>query len=458
MQEAFDTATPEFTRIRERSHSHDSLLGALDQNIDLVQPINSSQPPTRAGHESETTPTHSFLIPASLLERGPAYGLAWVQDGFSLRPEWTIQPSIEAITATLKAALDPNQDYKVHFLHEGTYSKLYEVSFMDQLFIMRVTLPVCPKRKTDSEVATLQWIYHHTSLPVPCVEAYDSSRNNPLGFEWILMTKIEGKPLADCWRSVDMGSKERLVKQIAAYAAAVFQQPFSKGIGSIYGVSLDSANHSPIVGEVRERQTVRRMLELIDRLEILMHRFLPGPGTDPSPYSTDAVADMTFATEDKQMSTILCHDNLSLDNILVDNDGTLRGVIDWQCISCLPLYEYCQFPAFLQQANDRFMEPVGHRYLLDEDGPPHPAYLQERDRYELSRLRRLYVEEMIYLAPDFVNIWRSERSANLRDYEAAVQNCDNEFGYETVEEWVKAIEDGRDPGHMPKRLHELLAG
>ncbi|RWA12331.1 hypothetical protein EKO27_g2768 [Xylaria grammica] len=203
-----------------------------------------------------------------------------------------------------------------------------------------------------------------------------------------------------------------------------------------------------------EREALQRMLDLARRVEALMPRFLPSHQLNPLIETEDDIADGRGTSE----RTMLCHDGLSLDNILVSDTGILTGVIDWQCVSCVPLHEACQFPAFLRQAYDRFAEPMIPRYFIDADGPPYKAYFRDLQRWEMTRLRQLYVEEMMRLAPGFVDVWRDERSAGLRDYEAAVQNCDNEFTVEMVEEWVQAMEGGRDPARLPKRLHEALEG
>lgn len=34
--------------------------------------------------------------------------------------------------------------------------------------------------------------------------------------------------------------------------------------------------------------------------------------------------------------SILFHDDLSMQNILVDDNGKITGVIDWECVSALP--------------------------------------------------------------------------------------------------------------------------
>ncbi|KAF2817180.1 uncharacterized protein BDZ99DRAFT_374892, partial [Mytilinidion resinicola] len=50
-----------------------------------------------------------------------------------------------------------------------------------------------PWYKTQSEVATMTYIREHTKIPVPQVFAFDSSMDNALGLEWILMEMAEGR-------------------------------------------------------------------------------------------------------------------------------------------------------------------------------------------------------------------------------------------------------------------------
>ncbi len=47
-----------------------------------------------------------------------------------------------------------------------------------------------PRLKTESEVATMQYLWQHTNIPVPFVYHYDSNPYNRLGGEYILMSKV----------------------------------------------------------------------------------------------------------------------------------------------------------------------------------------------------------------------------------------------------------------------------
>lgn len=43
--------------------------------------------------------------------------------------------------------------------------------------------------------------------------------------------------------------------------------------------------------------------------------------------------------------TVITHDDLSFHNILVSHQGSLTGIIDWECVSALPLWKACQLPS-----------------------------------------------------------------------------------------------------------------
>lgn len=103
--------------------------------------------------------------------------------------------------------LSPDGLLNLTFLAEGALNKLYDVSIDGDAFILRVSLPVDPGFKIMSEVATMDWVRRITSLSIPKAIAYQSSRDNPIGFEWILMTKMPGKPLGEVWHSLSFRRK-----------------------------------------------------------------------------------------------------------------------------------------------------------------------------------------------------------------------------------------------------------
>ena len=98
-------------------------------------------------------------------------GLAWVQRTFNLEPQWTVEPDPQVIEQTIQSLL-PSSTVQVTFVAEGALNKLYGVKIDNEVFVMRVSLPVDPYYKTMSEVSTVDIPYrkypcsssHHLSI------------------------------------------------------------------------------------------------------------------------------------------------------------------------------------------------------------------------------------------------------------------------------------------------------
>lgn len=133
---------------------------------------------------------------ANISSQDPQYGLTWVQKSFSLESRWNFEPSIEAIKQTVQS-IRPSATIEVAFLTQGAFNKIYDVRIDNEMLVMRISLPVDPYYKTASEVATLDWVHRTTNIPVPLIVAHQSSRDSPVGFEWILMAKLPGSPLSE---------------------------------------------------------------------------------------------------------------------------------------------------------------------------------------------------------------------------------------------------------------------
>ena len=145
-----------------------------------------------------------------------------------------------------------NKKLTVTFLGEGSFNKAYTVNVQAtsevKSYVFRATLPVEPSDKVRSEVATLDYIKRHTNIPVPTVIAYDSSSENALGFEWILIEKIPGEPISNLWRGLSDGSKAAITREIASYVQQMRKNCLFHEIGALYrGGSNEEFTVGPIV-------------------------------------------------------------------------------------------------------------------------------------------------------------------------------------------------------------------
>jgi aminoglycoside phosphotransferase (APT) family kinase protein len=84
---------------------------------------------------------------------------------------------------------------------------------------MRVSLPVDPHVKVESEAATIKLVEQHTDIPVPSIIGFDSFNENDLGYEWILMKSMKGQILETAWKTMAWQEKGELVRKVAHYLA-----------------------------------------------------------------------------------------------------------------------------------------------------------------------------------------------------------------------------------------------
>ncbi|KAJ5335887.1 uncharacterized protein N7506_003909 [Penicillium brevicompactum] len=302
---------------------------------------------------------------------------------------------------------------------------------------MRVSLPVDPDHKTVSEVSTVHWISRTSNILVPCIITYQCSReNNPLGFEWILMTKMPGKPVGEIWHSLSFSAKTILGIGNTYKAASILgdsttgevtwpaedqvhsnESPLPvkenvpgglsdtdlSDVGRIVSMHffwgsnvLQDVNRGPFgsskdwitsrlsqnekycvstlenlpSGELGRRDANKaddatRTLEIVRKLQTLLPSVFPPAGNHPEP-------------------PIMVHDDLSSQNILVHDSGELTAILDWECVSALPVWIARDYPAFLQEKARRIRPELGN-YELGENGEPSELYWEH-----LLAMRSLY--------------------------------------------------------------------
>jgi len=433
-------------------------------------------------------------------------GLEWVQEVFSFEPRWIKEPKIEVIEklARKHLALDHETPCKVQFHAQGAFNKLYKVHCKDSNFLMRITLPVDPYYKTSSEVATIKFVSQKTDIPVPKIFAFDESNKNELGFEWILLEMMPGRPLRSRWRKLPMSTKQDLVKCFVHYHAQHFRNKFI-GIGNIFerprewiaskrSLKIDSTlNTKQVPPESGKSDFV---LERTVSLPFFWGNHLTqdvprGPFANSHDWlharlsfvlndqerilkESDDEDDIEDAESAKNLTqrllellpwafpstgisaepSVLFHDDMSWQNILVDEVGKITAVIDWECVSALPLWRSCRIPAFLE-GRERDEEPRRDQYPMaesedeensetGEDGLDNEGvnnlYWEHLLEYEQTQLRRLFINEMEKLEPSWVEELR--KGEFKADFEEAVHNCDNGFCFKIIRAWLDALDNG----------------
>ncbi|KAI0311007.1 hypothetical protein OF83DRAFT_1069550 [Amylostereum chailletii] len=123
---------------------------------------------------------------------------------------------------------------RIHFLSSGTFHKAYLVTLYDgREVIVRVARRFMPRIKTESEIATMDYIRAYTSIPVPIVYHYDANPYNRLGGEYMIMSKAKGVPLSSVYHDMSHHDLTGFLDNLASLVIPLFAHRFPS-IGSLY--------------------------------------------------------------------------------------------------------------------------------------------------------------------------------------------------------------------------------
>ena len=367
------------------------------------------------------------------------HGLLWK----GLEPTWTVIPSLVMLEELATRHLPdgfPKSEIVVEFFAEGAFNKLYTISspHSPQEYILRVALPVEPFYKTESEAATLAYVRKYTTLPVPEVIAYDSSSENELGFEWMLLKKIGGVPVSEIWESSKFSSKVQLTVQISDLQKELRLLQFGQ-VGSLYFSTVKSqVNGRIIFTQARNKDgnldidsdfVIGRMVSpwffrdkrvwlpadrgpfssssdmMMAKIQIQIERL---KNLSPSPddeYYTETDEDLVedqekvldichtlkelvplyFPTFKVKERNLLYHDDLSARNILINPESfRITGILDWESVSIRPAWECYDYPYFLKGIECTKPPPKGTPGIDEDD------LIDMRQEWEKVRLRFIY--------------------------------------------------------------------
>jgi hypothetical protein len=428
-------------------------------------------------------------------------GLEWNYDDelFGPEPTWTSEPDVDIIRKIVQRELNipENAQCDVEFLAEGSFNKVYKIKCSDdEAYIMRVTLPVHPGFKTQCEVATIQFVNKHTDIPIAKVLKHDSSFDNDLGFEWMIQDFVPGETLETAWQNASMEKKEVLVRKVVAYLARLFEMRFDRigglyqndsstvppplewnpammpllavpsdlsayDIGEVVSLQLfigDHLSHSVSRGPYTSSRSwlaARIQLYIEDALKVMTDASLEPDNYDRT--AASAVMNMGMrllmllprifpsAEDEEKDYFIVHHNNLDIQNMLINPNGDLTGIIDWENIHTSPLWYGCQLPKFLCGPSSHDM-PGKDKFMIIEDGKDEPVldnvYWLRLRQYEQTQLRKVFFEKMEQVCPEWVRVF--DESTDQADFELAVQNINNELCCQKILRWIKGAMDDED--------------
>lgn len=161
----------------------------------------------------------------------------WTQSHWAY-PIWPSEPDLNVIKEVVASNLgEEEDDFTVQFLANGANHKVYDVFHpsWSKAYLFRIAIPIDPRLKMESEMATMQFLSHETTIPVPKPVAWCSSAEGRLGYEWALVEKIPGVTLEKIWHNVPWEKKVEITETIAGFLVQLWapDMRFDK-IGSLY--------------------------------------------------------------------------------------------------------------------------------------------------------------------------------------------------------------------------------
>lgn len=422
-------------------------------------------------------------------------GLEWEESLFSPLPRWTRDPSVEAIERVCRRhlAIPSNDACTVSFYEASLFAKLYLVDCSGSgsgcRYMMRVSLPVYPGYKTRAEVATLRWVRANTTVPAPTVYAFDDCADNDIGFEWVLLEFIPGTPARKRWRQMSMEQKTRFTERVAELQTNILRCPL-RGIGSLKLTDDEKSQgesfpdvlvyHEFFMGDHVGYDIPRGPFScshdwLAAVLGIMIqHQTNVLATSDDEDEREDAEEIMPVAKKllfllpklfspqsstEEQETTGLCHSDLHLNNILINDDGEISAVLDWECVSALPLWMASQVPKFLdwparpeEPQRDAYgnVRPEGStegfEYAekeedkdLDHEGKT-SLYWEHKMEHDATVLREVWETKMKQLWPDGWPL--DNRTCDKYQFYRAIEQC-HTFWVQRSNRWADCFAEGR---------------
>ena len=270
-----------------------------------------------------------------------------------------------------------------------------------------------------SEALTMKLIKRSTTIPVPTVYSFDVSQDNDVGCPYILMEFLQGKPLYEGWFDPEASSAKReqfRARALQTVAEAMVQlNAFALDRGG--ALRFDSAGQPVDVAGAKMHDS-KAFDDCVDEGLCPEHDVWceNGPTSDPSSYLlftlnrrgykkrdsaytrgvlesarflTQWALDISDSMDPKGQQFVLAHPDFDFQNILVNDDGTLSGILDWDGVAAVPISVGClRYPNWLI----RDWDPVNYNWNVEANEPKSYSGLPENTPDELVCYRAMYAQ------------------------------------------------------------------
>ena len=300
----------------------------------------------------------------------------------------------------------------------GSYNLVHIIEF-DDGYRLVVRIPATgwadrftesAKRSLISQAVTMRLVNEETAIPVPEVYACDPSTSNLIGAPYIAISFVSGRSVSSTWFD-DTGPvplEERRLNTLDTLARAMsqlqkFQFPMIGSLESEDGIPESRTKIGPcyrwdegIFGD--ENYGMNLQVDEFGPFQTsksyLRHhaRHYSNP-TKKSQLATgsralldliiSALPSSTERASSNRETFVLSLPDFDSQNVMVDDQGNLTGLIDWDNVQTVPGFlGYASFPGWIT----RDWDPIIYSYPINKD--------RENSPEELKRYRQRYNSKM----------------------------------------------------------------
>jgi len=233
----------------------------------------------------------------------------------------------------------------------GRVNLVFEIEFSDRIILIaRVRTDDVGiwklsdnelKSSMETEVQTIQYIADHSDILVPTVLDFSIEKDNPVGTQYMIMTALSGQPLGRLWPEIPEERQHLFFEQFARHIVQLSQLTFP-AIGNVRYDGDVATVVEDVNGDAPYYSSVHYVHETRTRLNLAVVQ-------DKTPGNEATVQDRQIAGWIMLQATLgtllpdyssgpfpIDHPDLHYNNILVDDQFNITGIIDWTGVSTSP--------------------------------------------------------------------------------------------------------------------------
>ncbi|KAI0808352.1 hypothetical protein C8Q74DRAFT_131080 [Fomes fomentarius] len=211
--------------------------------------------------------------------------------------------------------------------------------------------------KFDSEIGLMGWLAQRTTLPVPRIRRLVCvpEESQPLA----VIEKLPGDCLLNVYGGLPLASKELITREIANAMLEIASLEVPQGIGTVTFRNGVAETIPLIVAEpaiTPERVFATLEEYLYSLVDVLRHSDRIGSDSASKATANGVLDRLTHELSGilgklsgaTYRRCVLSHDDLRETNVLVDEQGHLTGIVDWEFHSTKPIVLAARYPVWIQ--------------------------------------------------------------------------------------------------------------